>query len=163
MNETARADPDNAAGVPVVGPAAVPGLVQDKGEPVCVGYTFYRTAHEAAEALWDDGKDPTEAIAHPCTVGKASTPDLREYIEEAWGEQFEDPDIVDIPDRLATVCREFQAVVESMAPASWIPRTGERVALPAIDESTVVTLTRPLCIDGELSLGDTETRTGTLA
>ena len=112
-----------------------PVLVEDKGEPVCVGYTFYRTAHEAAEALWDDGKDPTKVIAHPCTIGKAGTPDLQEYIEESWGEQYEDPDAIDFPDRLTTVCREFQAAVEAMAPACWSPRTGERVALPAIKAS----------------------------
>lgn len=109
-----------------------PELVEDKGEPVCIGYTFYRTAYEAAEALWDDGK-PADAVAHPCTVGPAFTPDIAEYVLEAWAEQFENSDEMELSTPVQEACVAFQKVLETNAPTCWTPRTRERVSLPAVN------------------------------
>ena len=110
-------------------------IVEDKGEPVMVGDRFYEDAYAAAEAVWDDGDDPTEAIAHPCTVAKAGTPNIAEVVEEAWGSEYDDPDAYDI--RLdPAVAEAIQKQIEALAPTVWIPRTKERVALPSI-EATV--------------------------
>lgn len=107
-------------------------VVEDKGEPVMVGDRFYESADAAAEALWDEDGDPTEVVAHPCTVGKAPTPDIAEYLEEAWGSEFDDPEACDIyiPKDLAA---ELQKRVEAHAPTTWTPRLNERVVLPAIE------------------------------
>lgn len=117
-------------------------VVEDKGEPVLAGDRFYEDVDAAAEAIWDDGSDPTTVIAHPCTVGRAHTPLIQEWVEEDWYTQFEDPDesTTEMSKIAAEACTALQTLLESEAPISWIPRTKERVILPAIDESKVVHL-----------------------
>lgn len=109
-------------------------VVEDKGEPVLVGSGFYETIHDAALALWDDGEDPAEAVAFPCTVRKAFTPDIAEFVEEAWGSNYDEPERYDIvlPKDLAV---ELQKRVEAHAPTVWTARVKERVLLPAIETS----------------------------
>lgn len=117
-------------------------VVEDKGEPVLAGDKFYEDVDAAAEAIWDDGRDPTTVIAHPCTVGRADTPLIQEWVEEHWYTQFEDPDesTTEMSKVAAEACAALQTLLESEAPISWIPRTKERVLLQAIDESKVVHL-----------------------
>lgn len=95
---------------------------------------FFPNPQEAFEALWDDGIEPDngEALIHPCNVGKATTPNLIETIEEAWGEDYEDPDTVDLhlPKDLVLILTGVQSLVEKAAPDTWNPRPRERIALP---------------------------------
>lgn len=107
-------------------------IVEDKGEPVLAGGGFFETVHDAAEAMWDDGRDVADVVAHPCTVAKAGTPDVHELIEEAWCSEFDDPDLVEMGAEAVALCAEFQAKIEAFAPTVWIPRTKERVVLPAV-------------------------------
>lgn len=108
---------------------------EDKGEPVWVKERFYRSADEAAEAIWDDGGDPTVELAHPCTVARVDTPCLSDHVLESWSENFDDPDEIDIAFRkeTAALLEGVQARIEAEAPECWIPRTNERIVLPAIE------------------------------
>lgn len=96
---------------------------------------FFETASEASFWLWDDGHEPTVIAAHPCTVGKASTPDLHQHVQEVWGEDFEDPDAVDLDfsKETAELLAEVQRRLEAEAPTVWTPRTKETVALPPVE------------------------------
>lgn len=113
--------------------------VEDKGEPVMIAdtYRFYIDAQAAAEAVYDDGGDPATTMAHPCTVGNAYTPDLAEYITEAWGEQYEDPDAIDLQltKEAAEAVANAQRLVQECAPVCWTPREREVFALPAVAEA----------------------------
>ena len=107
-------------------------VVDDNGEPVCVDDRFYESAHEAAVALWEDGEDPTVAVAMPCTVGPAGTPDLVEVVEVAWMGGFDDPDVIEVPAAARQALAAAQELCEANAPTVWAPRTGERVQLEAV-------------------------------
>lgn len=112
-------------------------VIEDTGEPIYLPDRdrYYADSDAAALDVWDDGGDPTAVIAHPCTVGKASTPDIAEYITEVWGEQYDDPDAYDVghlSKRASALCEELQRVLEEQAPTLWTPRTKERVALPVV-------------------------------
>lgn len=115
-------------------------IVEDKGEPVFAGERFYETVDAAVDAIYDDGGDPSTVIAFPCTVGRADTPLIQEFVEEHWYCQFEDPDMISMSKELVAACMEFQKRLEAEAPIMWSARQKERVALPAVDEAKVVRL-----------------------
>lgn len=96
---------------------------------------FFDSAESAAERAWDDGLDPTTVEAHPCTVGKCPVPCLVELVEEAWWEQYDDPDAYDvgIPEPLRSELDALNGRLEAAAPTVWTPRLRERVVLPAVD------------------------------
>lgn len=102
--------------------------------PVWVADTehFYDYAQAAAEALYDDGIDPTTALVHPCHEGKVPVPDLHSYVDEAWGEEFEDgfyDGLSRKADEAITVCVK---ALEACAPTCWTPNERQRVTLPTL-------------------------------
>lgn len=115
-------------------PRPEPVLVEDKGEPVWVQGLdrYYLNADEAADAVFDEMVDPTKVLAHPCDVRPVSTPDLIEMIEEAWGQDFDEPEAMDIgvPKPLRTIIIGLQPLLAQAAPVAWHPRLRERVQLP---------------------------------
>ena len=110
-------------------------VVEDQGEPVCVGDRFYESAQEAAEAVWDDGEDPTRTIAYPCTVTKVPTPNIAEIVEEGWAVELGDDDDWPLSKEMADLVAATQAALEAQAPTCWMPRTKERISLPAVEAS----------------------------
>lgn len=115
------------------------GEVQEEGErPVYVetcSPNYFSDAWEAAEAVWDDGRDPTKVTAHPCTVRKAPVPDLVDTIEEAWAAEFDDPGCYEprIPDAIAAEIMSLTERLLAVAPTVWVPVLAETVTLPDID------------------------------
>lgn len=96
---------------------------------------FYESPDQASETLWDQGREPTAMTVHPCSVEQVGTPDLREYVEENWACEYDDPDGVDWePTRAALeAMATCQAVLEAEAPRIWRPLLKERITLPAVD------------------------------
>lgn len=96
---------------------------------------FFDCAESAADAAWDDGLDPTTVEAHPCSVGQAPVPYLIDIVEEAWAEQYDDPDAYDvqIPEPLRSELDDLYQQLTEASPTVWTPRTRERVTLPAVE------------------------------
>jgi hypothetical protein len=110
-------------------------VVEYDGGPVYVEDRYYESADAAAEALYDDGIDPTEAVAHPCTVSKCVVPDLAEHVEERWGEEFEEYDEPRITKETREAIKAVEARLAEEAPEVWYARTQERIFLRAVQVS----------------------------
>jgi len=105
-------------------------VVEDKGEPVYVGDRYYETLDEAIEALLDDGVDLTDVVIHPCVVGQCAVPDLIEFIEERWAEQFDEEVDMFLSKSAIEAINVLTEVLAKEAPVVWQPRMKERIALP---------------------------------
>lgn len=111
--------------------------VVDTDGPVFVADNehFYESADAAAEALYDDGIEPTLALAHPCHVGPVAMPDLHTFVDEAWGEEFEDGFYDGLPKAATEAIDECVKKLTPLAPTVWTPNERERVVLPAVTVS----------------------------
>jgi len=97
--------------------------------------SWFADVDEAAEAVWDQCHDPdtfvmANVIAHPCTVSKASTPDLLDLVQTGWDEQFTDGFEDGPPAELERRLIALQKDLEAAAPTIWHPDTSTRVLLP---------------------------------
>lgn len=102
-----------------------PVLVADSGR-------FYDDVDAAAEALYDDGDDPTAALVHPCDVVTLAVPDLTTWVHETWSETYEEG-LDELPEAAKEALAECEAALHACAPTAWQPRLAVRVVLPAVE------------------------------
>jgi hypothetical protein len=108
-------------------------VVADPGGPVFTAGRYFEDAFAAAEAVWDDDEDPTEQVAHPCTVTPAPTPDLDEVVEEAWADCFEDSRPGLTP-AMRLLLQSATRLAAAAAPDVWTPNIRVRIILPEVAE-----------------------------
>lgn len=99
---------------------------------------WFDCVDSAVDAAWDDGRDGDTLWAYPCDEARVRTPCLAEIIEEAWAENFDDPDAHDItlPADVALAVADAQALAEAHAPKAWTPRgRAWRFRLPTKQEA----------------------------
>ncbi len=92
---------------------------------------YYADPDEAAEALVDNGTDPTTVLAFPCTVAKADTPCLVDVVSDAWFDELDESFDSDMPKAAVELLDAAQDAVKALAPVIWRPRLNERVELRA--------------------------------
>lgn len=84
--------------------------------------TYYHNLDTLMETRWDDGDTYEDAIVFECSVEKAATPDLVEYVEERWGEEFDsDGNWPEVPQELRKKLEAIQVELHEAAPDVWYP------------------------------------------
>jgi len=109
-------------------------ILADHTGPVYVDGDFYEDPWSAAQAIWDNGDDPTEAIAFPCDVRQVGTPDLVDIVADVWASEYDEGyDDPPLPKAVKAALREAEKVCHEHAPEVWVPSSTHRIVLPAIE------------------------------
>lgn len=96
---------------------------------------WYSDVDAAAEAIYDDAGDPTQALVHPCSVGNVAVPDVHSYVDEAWGDNFEDGIYDGLPKDAVEAIDVLLKVLAGCAPVVWTADFKKRVVLPVVTVS----------------------------
>lgn len=96
---------------------------------------YFDSVDSAALAAWDDGEEPTSVEAYYCTVRGVYVPPLVDVVEEAWAEEYEDPDEhgLQIPEPLRSELTDVYNRLVEIAPIVWVPDMHRTAYLPAVD------------------------------
>lgn len=107
--------------------------------PVYVNDRFYDGIDSAIDGLVDDGEHPAYAIAHPCTEQKVGVPsalDLLYYVDESWGENFEDYEGENWSQDTIRLAENLVVALQNQAPTVWEADLKHRIVLaePELDD-----------------------------
>jgi hypothetical protein len=121
-------------------------VVDYDGGPVFVDSIdhFYADLDSAADALRDDGHDLATVIVHPCDTSRVSVPDIHSFVDESWGEQFEEGEWGSLSAEAHSAIEDLLEVLEKERPVIWLPRLSERLMIPEDDFCNCMTFSDPL-------------------
>jgi hypothetical protein len=78
---------------------------------------YYPDLDSLVDARWDDGDSYEDAIVFACTVGPLKCPDLEEYVDERWGEEFEE--WYGLDPKVQEILHNATIEVDKLAPEVW--------------------------------------------
>lgn len=111
-------------------------VVENYEGPVYMNDRYYGSVDEAIDAIVDDGEHPAYAKAYPCTEDKAPTPVaevLLDWIDEGWGEQFEDYEPTSFPADVRQAADNLLTMLHRLAPTVWNADMKHRIVLAVED------------------------------